>query len=119
MTIFESMMPDKITIKTKDGKVYSDVIASVQGNRVYTERTDIPIQPGDEVVRVTPAGVEERFVVQDPGFHTGSYPIPDTYQMRVRRADLNSSQSSTVIYNITGAHTRFNLNSIDSSTNIV
>jgi hypothetical protein len=120
--MFEDLFTDIVTIRTKDGKTYSDVPASVQEGKVFTERTDIPIQPGDEVVRRTPAGIDEVFVVQDPGLHGGFEDIPATYQMRVRRADaLASSTGHGTVnhYNLTGANARFNINSVDSSTNVV
>ena len=116
--MFEELMRDKIIVKTSDGKTYCDIFASVQHKKIITARTDIPIQPGDQVIRKTPAGIEEVFIVEDPGFTKGMAEIPDTYQMHVFRADL-SQRSGTVIYNVTGANSRFNINSVDSSVNII
>jgi len=119
--MFERMLTDTVTIKTKDGQTFPDVRASVQTGTIFTKRTDIPIQPGDEVIRRTPAGIDEVFVVQDPGFHAKFGSIPASYQMVVRRADAPASHSrgATVIYNLTGPNARFNINSVDSSTNVV
>jgi hypothetical protein len=119
--MLEDMLTDIVTIRTKDGKTYADVRASVQVGKIFTQRTDIPIQPGDEVVRRTVAGIDEVFVVEDPGFHAAFHGIPATYQMRARRADApaSASRGSTVIYNLTGPNARFNINSVDSSTNVV
>lgn len=117
--MFDDMMRDRITVRTKDGKEYSNVAASVQHNKIITLRTDIPIGPGDEIIRPIPAGLDEIFIVEDPGFLKGSPPIPDSYQMRVRRGERNAMASQMVIYNITGANARFNINSIDTSTNII
>src|SRR5581483_8762372 len=63
---------------------FTNVAASVQGDKVFTDRTDIPLRPGDQISRTTPAGVEEEFIIEDPGFHSGGGDLPDTYQMRVR-----------------------------------
>jgi hypothetical protein len=119
--MFERMLTDTVTIRTKDGQTFSDVRASVQTGKIFTPRTDIPIQPGDEVIRRTPAGIDEVFVVKDPGFHAKFGGIPASYQMVVRRADApaSASRGGTVIYNLTGPNTRFNINSVDSSTNVV
>jgi hypothetical protein len=84
--MFSDIMNDEVTVKTTDGKVYTKVPASVQRNKVFTQRTDIPIRPGDEIIRTTPAGVDEIFIVEDPGFHSGFEDLPATYQMLVRRA---------------------------------
>jgi hypothetical protein len=117
--MLEDLFTDIVTVRTKDGKTYAGVQASVQDGKVFTERTDIPIRPGDEVVRRTPAGIDEVFVVVDPGLHMGFEDIPSTYQMRVRLADAPASRGSTVIYNLTGPNSRFNINSVDSSTNVI
>ena len=82
--MFHELMNDRVTIKTIDGKTYTDIAASVQRNRIFTQRTDIPIRSGDQIIRITPAGVEEIFIVEAPGFHGGMEDIPATYQMRVR-----------------------------------
>lgn len=119
---FDDLMTDRVSIRTRDGKTYADVPASVTRGKIFTQRTDIPIQPGDEVIRRTPAGIEEVFVVEDPGLQGGFKGIiPAAYEMRVRRADAprSSRPASTVIYNVTGPNSRFNINSVDSSTNVV
>ena len=79
----DDLMPDRITVNTSDGRTFKNVTAYVQGNKVVTERTDIPLQPGDRIMLTTPDGIET-FIVEDPGFHGGGS-TPDTYQMRVRR----------------------------------
>lgn len=115
----ESLMRDRVTIRTRSGAIYTDVAAAVQRGKIFTQRTDIPIQPGDEVIRQTPAGVEEVFVVEDPGFHSGMGGIPNMYQMTVHRADASPRPAGTIIYNVSGWNNRFNINSVDSSTNVV
>ena len=116
--MFESLMRDRVTIRTRSGATYTDVAASVQRGKIFMQRTDIPIQPGDEVIRRTPAGVEEVFIVEDPGFHNGMDDIPDSYQMTVRRADASPKPAGT-IYSVSGPNARFKISSVDSSTNII
>jgi len=82
----EKFMKDQVTVKTMEGKTYTNIAALVQGDKILMSRTDIPIRPGDRISRRTPAGVEETFIVEDPGFNSGMGGIPATYQMRVRRA---------------------------------
>jgi len=91
-------MTDRITIKTRDGKIFTDVAASVQRGKIFTERTDIPICPGDQVSHRTQAGIEEIFIVEDPGFHSGLDEIPSTYQMCVRLADDEAINVSKGFY---------------------
>lgn len=119
--MFDALMTDRVTIRLRDGRVFGDVAASVQAGKIFTQQTDIPIQPGDEIVRRTSAGLDEVFVVEDPGFHAAFHGMPSTYQMRVRRQDASGRSADTVsaIYNVSGSNTRFNINSVDSSINII
>jgi len=117
--MLNSVMTDRVTIRTQDGKSYPDVPASVQAGLILTTRADIPIRPGDQVTRTTPAGVEEVFIVEDPGLQQRVHSLPAHYQMRVKRADVPQRSAVRTIYNITGPNARFNINSVDSSTNVV
>jgi hypothetical protein len=45
--MFNDLMTDKITVSTSDGRTFTDVAAIVQGNKVFTERTDISLRLGD------------------------------------------------------------------------
>lgn len=119
ISVFEGLLNDKVEIHTQDEKIYNDVVVSVQRNKILTFRVDIPIRVGDQVIRKLPSGIEEVYLVEDPGFITGIQGIPDSYQMTVRRADAASRRTGPVIYNVNGANARFNVNSIDASTNIV
>lgn len=119
MSMFDELMNDIVTIQTGNGEVYTNIRASVQGKKIFTERTDIPISPGDRVIRRTNAGVEEVFIIEDPGFQKGLGPIGDAYQMTVHRAGASKPHAGTVIYNVTGPNARFNNNSIDASTNVI
>src|SRR5665213_1213985 len=92
--MFDELMTDRVTIQSHDGNTYTDVPASVQRGKVFTTRADIPITPGDRVIRRTLAGVDEVFIVDDPGFNTGLLGIPASYEMKVHRDD--GAQKSTV-----------------------
>ena len=119
--MFDELLTDKVTIRTRDGRVFTDIAASVQTSKIFIQRSDIPIQPGDEVVRRTPAGVDEVFLVDDPGFQAEFHGIPAGYRMRVRRADRPAVARTgpSIIYNVTGPNARFNINSSDNSTNVI
>jgi hypothetical protein len=120
MSVFDMMMNDTVTVYTASG-VYENVPASVQRGKILTTRTDIPIKTGDRITRKTDAGVIEGFIVDDPGFQSAFHGMPAIYGMRVRRDDAppRPAVAGTVIYNVTGTGARFNLNSVDNSTNVV
>jgi len=114
------MLKDRVDVVTKRGE-FKDVPASVQRGKIHILKTDIPVEPGDKVIRILPSGVVEEYIVEDPGFYSGMGSIPDSYQMVVRRADPVRHQpiGASVVYNIIGANARFNINSVDNSTNII
>lgn len=53
--MFDKLMTDLVTIHAADGQIHTEVPASVQRNRIFTRRTDIPVRPGDKITRRTPA----------------------------------------------------------------
>jgi hypothetical protein len=116
----QAMCNDKVTIHTEDGREYPDVRAVVDRGTVIHFDTQIPVTVGAHVTRRTPAGVLERWVVEDPGLmqsDDGAF-----YNMKVRRTDALPqvpAVGQTTIYNVTGPNARFNNNSNDTSVNIV
>ena len=67
---FDRLLNDRVTLVKKDGTRYENVKASVQ-KKIYIMDKELPVAPGDKVVRLLPSGVEETFVVIDPGFVQG------------------------------------------------
>jgi len=47
--MFDELMNDEITVTTADGNTYTRIPASVQHNKIFTERTEIPIRAGDRI----------------------------------------------------------------------
>ena len=115
----KELLRDTITIVKQDGKRFENVRALVQRGKIITDQIKIPIEPGDHVIRKTRAGVEESFIVDDPGFLEGGE--LSHYEMKVRKTGepVSPDPKQTIYYNVTGANTRININSIDGSTNIV
>jgi hypothetical protein len=116
----KKMCNEKITIRTQDGREFRDVPAVVDlatGTIIHFD-TQIPVRVGDTVLRTTPAGADT-FIVEDPGFQPGHGSIEPSYVMKVRRADAAVKAPGGTVYNVTGANARFNINSTDSSVNVV
>jgi hypothetical protein len=115
-----NFMNERVTIIKRNGERYDNVAANVQRGKVFTERADVPVEEGDTIERKLPNGVVEQFVVEDPGFMAAIGSFRDHYQMKVRRATAQSAQrNATTIYNVTGPNARVNINSNDSSSNII
>lgn len=115
-----NIMNERVTIIKRNGERYENVAASVQRDKVFTERADVPVEEGDTIERKLPNGVVEQFVVEDPGFMVAIGGFPDHYQMNVRLATAQSPQrTATTIYNVSGPNARVNINSNDSSSNVI
>ena len=69
----------------------------------------------------SPSGIVEVFVVLDAGFRQGSHGGPGHYQSQVEKSTARPKPSTTqqVVYNLIGPNTRVNIQSRDSSTNIL
>lgn len=75
-----------MTIKKRSGERWSEIPAIVQPGQIILPSSSIPLEEGDLILRLLPSGVEERFVVEDRGFHAATMGFPAHFQARVRRA---------------------------------
>jgi len=118
---FSDFMTDKITVRKSTGEVIDNLKASVQSNKVFLDRSDILIEPGDLIERKMSNGGVETFDVIDPGFQEAFHGIDAHYQMKVKKLGLPEAKqrTQTITYNITGHNARINHDSVDNSTNSV
>jgi hypothetical protein len=117
----QSLMNDRVTFVKKDGTVIrSDIPAAVTSGQIITSAADPPIQVGDHFLRQLPNGLVEDFIVNDPGYMSGiAGAIAPHYQVKVRRSDAPAAAPQTIIGNFHGPNSRMNVNSTDSSVNVV
>ena len=81
-----SLIEDRVTVLTMDGKTYTDIFpALVQDDMIIIMRHDIPIRRGDKISHQTPAGIEEIFIVEVSSLQSGKEEIPAHYELHVRR----------------------------------
>jgi hypothetical protein len=121
MTIFQGLMTDRVTLVKKDGQRFDNLRASVQSGKIFTDDPKIQIEEGDQFERRIESGVVEAFTVTDAGFQQGLPGIPSHYQSKVRKnsAIPRPAAAPQVVYNLIGQNTRVNIQSSDSSTNVV
>src|SRR5207244_2682771 len=95
--------------------------AHVQSGMIMTQDPKIPIEDGDQFERRTPSGVVEVFLILDAGFHQAFSGIAAHYQSKVRKTTASqlSVHPPQVVYNLSGPNARVNIQSTDSSTNVV
>ena len=125
MRSFGKLLNDRVTLVKKDGQRFENLSASVQPGLIFTDNPKIPIEDGDQFERQLPSGIVEVFTVVDLGFQQGGVTIPAFYQAKVRKNTAESPRSPRpaaepqVVYNLIGPNARVNIQSSDSSTNVV
>ena len=119
------LLKDRVTLVKKDGRRFEKLPASVQSGLIFTANPKIPIEDGDQFERQLPSGIVDVFTVVDSGFQQGLHSIPSLYQSKVRKNTAESSPSPRpaaepqAVYNLIGPNARVNIQSSDSSTNVV
>ena len=119
--LFENLMKDKVTLVKHDGRQFKDIKASVQPDKIFTNDANIPIEEGDIFERTLPNGIVERYKILDAGFYTGIGSIKSHYQSSVKKETRiePNRQPTQVVYNLIGPNARVNIQSVDTSMNLV
>ncbi len=94
----------------------------MQPKKIFIDDASIPVEEGDRITRELPNGLVESYLVMDRGFYDSFGGIPAHYQIEVRKESRPSTPGrspTTVIYNLHGANSRVNIQSTDSSINVV
>ena len=112
---------DIVSLVKKDGQRIDNIRASVQGDKVITFETHHPIEEGDSYERTLPNGVVEHYLIEDAGYYASVGSIPANYQSSVRKRTKIEAAAPVQqnIYNLHGNNSKININSTDSSTNVV
>src|SRR5438045_613554 len=114
-------MTSKVSIIKSDGRRLADVPADVQPRMIFFDNGQLPIEEGDRIERELPNGLVETFEIVERGF----WPRPGRrghYQSKVRKLTAGRSptaETHSTIYNLTAPNARININSNDSSTNVI
>lgn len=120
MNVLSDMANDSVVVVKQDGTRSDELKAVVQSDEITLLDTSVDVEEGDRIERRLPSGRAESFLVLDTGYNPGHGPIPPFYHMKVRKdtAIREQRQGPQVVYNLTGANARVNVNSTDSSTNV-
>ena len=112
-------MNEKLTLVDKDGEVVkSEIMGRIVNQRLLTFDSALPVRPGDRFLRHLPSGLEEEFIVEDPGYHEALRGMPAHYQAKIRRSDAPPQILQNIINNIQGDNARVNIQSTDNSLNL-
>ena len=116
------LMKDTVSIVKPDGRHIDGIKAHVQPDKVFMEEHDLAsfvFEEGDKVIRKLPNGSEEIYLVLDRGYYSAIGSFNAHYQAKVRKESAISTSSPPVTYNLHGAASKVNINSIDSSTSVI
>lgn len=121
MAPFRTLMNDTVSLLKATGERIDGIKAHVQSALILIADTSLPIEEGDKLHRTLPNSLVESYLVLDRGFYAAVAGIPAHFQVKVQKesAIARQAQPQTVIYNLQGANPRVNVNSVDSSTNII
>lgn len=84
--VLDTFLTDTITLRKSNGAIHENIRAGVQPDHIFITDVSIPIEPGDEIVRCLPSGVEEIYVVTEPGYQARFAGIAAHYQIKYRRS---------------------------------
>ena len=112
-------LPDEVVLIKPDGTRYENIRADVQKEIVFIDDGSLPLEEGDTIVRELPNGLVEKYTVLDKGYFSGMSGGGE-YQAEVRKhAQIQEQTGAKAVYNLHGPNARVNINSQDSSVNII
>jgi len=120
MSLFNNFNNENVTLVKSNGDRYEDIKASVQSDMIFIDDASLPIEEDDTIIRKLPNGLLEKYRVVDRGFYEKVASIPAHYQVKVQKVSGVEKPRNTdkIIYNL-GDNSRININSNDSSVNII
>lgn len=119
MSIFKQFNNENVTLIKVNGDRHEDIEASVQSDMIFIDDTSLPIEEDDIIIRKLPNELVEKYKVLDRGFHEKFSSMPAHYQVKVQKlSGSKPSRNDKTIYNL-GDNSRVNINSKDSSINII
>lgn len=119
MSMFKQFNNENVTLVKANGERHEDIEASVQSDMIFIDDASLPIEEDDTIIRNLPNGLVEKYEVLDSGFHEKFSSIPAHYQVKVKKlTGSKPSSNDKTVYNL-GDNSRVNINSNDSSINII
>lgn len=117
---FTHFMNDEVTLIKKNGELFRNIRALVQTNTILIDDVSIPIEEEDQIKRILPNGLKEKYLVIDRGYKGPIGSFKAHYQVKVEKeTKVKKEVKNSTIYNVEGNNSRININSPDSSTNVI
>ena len=113
---------DIITVIDQAGTTRGQTQAAVDKNKIYTRDTSLLIEEGDTIERDLPHARKEKLSAKHVQFHGVPGSGREFYEITIGKPDSfahRPSERGVSVYVNDSPHTRVNLNSVDSSNNVV
>lgn len=111
--------PAPIEIVSPEGEVRCSTTGYFTGSTIFVDDMQADIRVGDEIRRRLPNGNDETWRVDDPKLFDTPM-VAAHYQVKVSRQQVHPHhQGGNFNITVSGANSRVNINSQDSSTNFV
>lgn len=113
---------DIVTVIDQAGKTRGQIRAVVEKNRIFTQDASLLIEEGDTIERDLPHGRKETLSVEHVQFWGGLRASKNFYEITTRKPNSSANRPSepgVSVYVNDSPNTRVNLNSVDSSNNVV
>src|ERR1700730_4735570 len=115
--------PDRVDVRTfSDGQWHENLKAQVQKDKILLLTSALPISEGDELRRKLQNGITEDYDIEHVQFQAAALNLPGMITVYVRKqgSELHARPRTVQnVYNLTGASPRVNVNSVDSSVNVL
>lgn len=118
--MFGSFPQEDFEIVSAEGESRGKVKGIFSSKSITIPNADAIIMVGDELRRRIQNGTEEVYEVVDPVFYATHHTIPAHFQVKIRRKGIfEPGRGGNYTIHVAGANSRVNINSSDSSLNVV
>ena len=117
--VFNHLLTDSVTIIKRNGEKHHNIKAVVKKDVIHIPYESVSIEKGDKIQLTQVNRPTQVFVVVDPGFQPKIFNMPAYFKIKYcDEADVPNTQPLQV-FHFNGDNSRVNINSTDSSTNVV
>ena len=108
-----------VTLVKKSGDRIEDLAAVIEPGKISVYENSLDVEEGDKVERRLPTDRVESYLILETNYSPGIGSVSGFYELRVQKESaIGKSAPTSVVYNVSGANSRVNVNSNDSSTNV-
>ena len=114
---------DRVDVRTfSDGQWHENLKAQIQEDKILLLTSTLPISEGDELRRNLPNGITEEYDIGQVQIQVGTQDFPGMTTVYVRKqgSELHARPRTVQnVYKLAGANPGVNVNSVDSSVNVL